>query len=80
MKRFGVGLLAAAGSLLLAMPAFAGVSTMRLNGDFGMQDETAGDNNEACVIADFTQFQVFGEAQTPSNPGLQSSEQTQASY
>jgi hypothetical protein len=44
------------------MPAVAGVSTMRLNGDFGMQDETAGDNNEACVIADFTQFQVFGEA------------------
>jgi hypothetical protein len=57
-----MGLFVAAASLSLAGAAFAGTSTLRLNGAFPVQDESQGTSNEACVIASFTTFQVFGEA------------------
>jgi hypothetical protein len=56
-----MGLLVAAGSLVLAAPAFAGVpSTLRLNGGFSFEEEGTTDVNTACVVADFVNFQVFG--------------------
>ena len=61
IKRIGWGLFVAAGSLLFASAALAGVSTMRLNGAFPLQDSSEGTNNQACVDANFTEFQVFGE-------------------
>jgi hypothetical protein len=51
----------AAGSLLLADGAVAGTSTLRLNGGYSMQDENAGADNQACLVADFTTFFVGGE-------------------
>jgi hypothetical protein len=60
IKGIGLGLLAAAGSVLMAGSALAGSSTLRLNGSFGLQDESAGTDNLACVVASFTTFQVFG--------------------
>jgi hypothetical protein len=61
IKGIGLGLLLAAGGLLVADGAFAGTSTLRLNGFFSLQDESAGLDNTACVFANFTEFQVFGE-------------------
>jgi hypothetical protein len=62
IKRIGLGLLVVAGSLSLASAAFAGTSTMRLNGAYSLQDQSTGTDNEACLIASFTVFQLFGEA------------------
>jgi len=61
IKRIGWGLFVAAGSVLFASAALAGGSTMRLNGDFPLQDASEGTDNQACVVANFTSFQVFGE-------------------
>jgi hypothetical protein len=62
-----MGFLVVMGSFALAVPAFAGISnTMRLNGAFSLQDETAGDNNEACVVAVGPTFLVVGEARGTS--------------
>jgi hypothetical protein len=56
-----MGLLVAAGSFVLAAPAFAGFSsTLRLNGDFSFEEDGTTNLNTACVVADFTSFEVFG--------------------
>jgi hypothetical protein len=47
--------------MLMAGSALAGTSTMRLNGAFGLQDESAGTGNLACVVANFQFFEAFGE-------------------
>jgi hypothetical protein len=60
IKRFGIGLLVAAGSFVLAAPAFAGFSSLRLNGAFSLEDESQANANIACVVADFEEFEVFG--------------------
>jgi hypothetical protein len=61
IKNFGMGLLVAAGSLVLASAAFAGVSTLRLNGDFSFEEQSTDDINTGCVRANFTTFEVFGD-------------------
>jgi hypothetical protein len=69
-KRIWGGLLAAAGSLILAAPAFAGFgSTLRLNGDFSFEQEVEGvtNGNTACVVADFDEFSVFGNVTDTSD-------------
>ena len=61
-----MGLLVAAGSVVLAAPAFAGFSSLRLNGSFSLQDESETDANIACVEADFEEFDVFGSVNATS--------------
>jgi hypothetical protein len=55
-----MGLLVAVGTLVSAAPAFAGFSSLRLNGAFSLQDESETDANIACVFANFVEFEVFG--------------------
>jgi hypothetical protein len=58
----GRALFVVAASLLISGAALAGTSTLRLNGGYSLQDQNAGTDNQACVLADFQFFQVFGEA------------------
>jgi hypothetical protein len=60
IQGIGLGLLVAVGGLLLAGGALAGTSTLRLNGIYPLQDQSVGPDNQACIEADFTDFQVFG--------------------
>jgi hypothetical protein len=46
--------------LLIAGVALAGTSTLRLNGAFSLQDQTAGTDNAACLVADFVEFRILG--------------------
>jgi hypothetical protein len=58
-----MGLLVAAGSFVLAAPAFAGfTSTQRLQGGFSFEEEGTTDQNTACVVASGPVFEVFGNA------------------
>jgi hypothetical protein len=62
IKRFGLGLLAAAASLAWAGTAFAGVAVpARLDGTFLFEDQGQTDANQACVVVDDGFFGVFGE-------------------
>ena len=62
IKRFGLGLLAAAASLAWAGTAFAGVAVpARLDGTFLFEDQSQTDANQACVVVDDGFFGVFGE-------------------
>jgi hypothetical protein len=69
IKTFGKALLVAAGSLVLASAAFAGTSTLRLNGGFSFEQESTDDINTGCVVADFTTFFVFGEVTGTTSDG-----------
>jgi hypothetical protein len=62
IEGIGLGVVVAVGSLMLAGSALAGVSTQRLNGAYSLQDQSVGTDNQACLVADFTQYQLAGEA------------------